>query len=109
MKKFLVAAMICAGVIANTAALAEVNYKARYRDQVEVNIRIDNQYRDYKDKMSAELNKCDRETDKLKVENKYLKNKKEQWIVKIPFTKIGITVGQGQGFVVGVVLGVILF
>jgi len=98
MKKFVLGVMICLSVISTNSFAEAIDYEAKYKEQVAVNIALDNK-----------LNKCILENTELKEENKFLKKEaraKKHYI--LPFGLFGVTVDHFQGFVVGAVVTVII-
>ena len=91
--------MICLSV---TVSNADIDYQKKYKEQVEVNIIIDNEYQEYKNTAVKNLNRCNLEKTKLEEQSK------SNYIIRIPFTKIGITNQHGQGFICGVIFTVLV-
>lgn len=68
-------------------------------------------YNEYKNTAIRNIDRCQNEKKQKDIEIKDLKRQRDekvQWLVKVPFTNIGITVPFAQGFIAGAVVTVIL-
>ena len=76
-----------------------------YTRQVRVNLSINNYLMEYKNTAQRNIDRCNGEKKLLKQEIKNLKQKKKtDFILRVPFTEIGITKDHCAGFIVGYVL-----
>lgn len=85
MKRLMLLAMVC------LISIATADYQQKYREQVELNYRLDGII------TKQELKIKDLENDLAIKEEKI----KQRYLLRIPFTNIGVTDEHAQGFIVG--------
>ncbi len=98
MKRLAIILLIC-------FSFAEIDYKKAYQSQVDVNYKID-----------QKLEKCNKATQTLKEKNIRLtaqktsleNESKATYLIRVPFTKIGITNQHAQGAVVGFIVCLVI-
>ena len=81
------------------------------KKQTETNYVMDREYGEYKNTAKRNIDRCNNEKKRLQDNIRSLKkerDKKIDWLVRIPFTEIGITVSFAKGFITGYVVAVIL-
>lgn len=120
MRKILVLLVIVSSISTLNASSfgSKVEAEKAYDQQVEVNYYLekDNKKLDERNRKISEehlryKNTAIRNIDRCEMEKKQLKKEVDegtQWLVRIPFTKIGITVPFAQGFLSGVVVAVVI-